>query len=110
MHRRGFLTNSLAATLAIGGGAHAASWPLGYAQTQWGPLPVRRAYVQHPTIVRQECSQWCWAASIAMIFDSQGHPIDQKKIVERTFGGLACAPAGSNLTMARALSTNWVDD
>jgi hypothetical protein len=44
-----------------------------------------------------------------MIFAAHGHPVDQKKIVERVFGQLACAP-GPALQVAQVLSAQWEDD
>lgn len=69
-----------------------------------------RSFVAHPAIVRQQCAEWCWAASASMIFAAHGRPVDQKRIVARVFGGLACAPAGQSLTMAQVLSSAWTDD
>ena len=44
-----------------------------------------------------------------MILATLGHPVAQEQIVTKVFGGLACAPAGSGLTMAQALSDTWTD-
>lgn len=77
-----------------------------------GPTPngqMRRAWVANPQLVIQSCPQWCWAASIAMIFDSLGHPINQQTIVQATFGGNVCAPASNTLTIAANLSRSWID-
>ncbi len=71
---------------------------------------LQRAYVAKPQIIKQECPEWCWAASTAMIFAAHGHRTDQKKIVAKVFGGLACKPAGTPLAIAQALSAPWVDD
>lgn len=105
MNRRSFL---LAATsLAISPLAHASQQVIGPA----GPMGIpTRAWVARPDIVRQQCPEWCWAASASMIFAAHGHPVDQKKIVASVFGGLACAPAGKTLTMGQVLSSSWVDD
>lgn len=83
------------------------------ATTVLGPSPIglaKRAWVEHPSLIRQNCPQWCWAASIAMIFASHGHTIKQEKIVAATFGGLVCAPSGNPITIARDLSREWTDD
>lgn len=76
-------------------------------QTPMGPL--RRVYVAQPRIIRQGCPEWCWAASSSMIFAMHGHPVDQRKIVARAFGGLACS-SGQSITIAQVLSSQWIDD
>ena len=61
----------------------------------------------------QHCEQWCWAASISMIFAHHGHPVLQETIVLETFGSLICAPAGAigspSTTVGRAFSRPWRD-
>jgi hypothetical protein len=72
---------------------------------------LQRAYVTQPQLVRQQCPEWCWAASSSMIFAAHGHPIDQTKIVERIFGSPpACVPSGPTSTISQVLSEQWVDD
>lgn len=66
--------------------------------------PINRVYVQTPTIIRQDCPQWCWAASASMVFAMHGHPLDQMKIVPRVFGGVVCMPAPSGITIATVLN------
>jgi hypothetical protein len=104
--RRSFLAGA-GATLLLSGSERAATTILGPATPMGVPT---RAWVEQPTIVRQQCPERCWAASISMIFAAYGHPIDQKKIVAKTFGSLVCAAAGSPTTMGVALSQSWVDD
>ena len=99
MHRRAFLCGAAAAAASTV--AHAK-------QDNFGGL--QRAYVEHPQIIRQQCPQWCWAASASMIFAHLGHPVDQMKIVQRLFGGLVCAPSGNTINIARVLSAPWIDD
>lgn len=74
---------------------------------------VCRAEVNIPQLIAaintQQCPEWCWAASISMIFSFYGHPIDQKEIVRQMFGNVVCFPAGSTLTIASALSRAWRD-
>lgn len=36
--------------------------------------------------VRQQKSQWCWAAALAMVFARYGHQVPQEEIVERLYG------------------------
>lgn len=105
MNRRTFIAATMGA--AMSPAAHAAQMVIGPATYLGVPS---RAWVARPAIVRQQCPEWCWAASASMIFAALGHPVDQKTIVSRVFGGLACAPAGQTLTMAKVLSAAWVDD
>ena len=57
----------------------------------------------------QNCAEWCWAASISMIFAMHGRRVPQEIIVQRVFGGLVCAPAPGGITMAQALSVPWIE-
>lgn len=93
MDRRGFILG--AAGLACSAAAVSAQ--------------VQRASVARPTLVRQECAEWCWAASASMIFAHLGHPIDQKKIVAAAYGGLVCA-AAQPITITNVLNAPWIDD
>lgn len=58
----------------------------------------------------QQQSQWCWAASISMLYSYYKHPVSQARIVKDVYGGIVNMPAGSGLTMARQLNRDWVDD
>lgn len=58
----------------------------------------------------QKMSQWCWAASVSMIFDYFGHPLAQEKIVQAQYGRIVNLPAGNGFTMARQLNRDWIDD
>lgn len=95
-----------AAALAQLGTTQAANQLIG-AATPYG-FP-RRAWVAHPQLVQQQCPLWCWAASVAMIFASNGHPVNQQTIVGATFGSLACVASGPTLNIGNALSRAWVD-
>jgi hypothetical protein len=64
----------------------------------------------HPKIIRQQCAEWCWAASASMIFDMNGHATDQVRIVSAVFGGPVCAPAGKSSVIGAVLSASWQDD
>lgn len=60
--------------------------------------------------VVQEQPQWCWAASISMIFAHHGYAVRQEEIVKDGHGGVAAnLPAPSGQAMTRALSRAWVD-
>jgi hypothetical protein len=58
----------------------------------------------------QRMDQWCWAASIAMVFSFYGHPVSQERIVRETFGRVVDLPAMGGATITRALNREWVDD
>lgn len=103
--RRQFI--SLAIPVILPQMAWARNDPLGPPTPYFAP---RKAWVSQPALIRQQCPQWCWAASIAMIFARHGHPIDQQTIVTQTLGGLACQSAPNTLTIARDLSRTWVDN
>lgn len=56
----------------------------------------------------QEKSQWCWAASIAMVFAHHGFTVSQEQVVRRQFADLADrAVSGSAIT--EMLSRGWKD-
>jgi hypothetical protein len=109
MYRRTFLQGAAAlatSSLAKPSKVFAAQTALGMA----GPMGVpSRAWVEHPKIIKQHCDQWCWAASISMIFATLGHPMDQEQIVDRIFSGRVCRPAGTGKTMSEALGDTWTD-
>ncbi|HUK24019.1 MAG TPA: papain-like cysteine protease family protein [Terriglobales bacterium] len=62
------------------------------------------------SIHQQECPEWCWAASISMIFGFYGHSTDQKEIVQQKYGSVVCLPSGPTINIAQALSRCWKDD
>lgn len=62
-----------------------------------------------PVTAQQRMSEWCWAASIAMIFKYHGHAISQEDIVRATFGKVANLPASDGATMTEALARPWQD-
>jgi hypothetical protein len=55
-------------------------------------------------------SQWCWAASIAMVFSYYGHPVSQSRIVSDVYGSAVNMPAMAGIVMARELNKTWIDD
>ncbi|MBB5337831.1 papain-like cysteine protease family protein [Tunturiibacter gelidoferens] len=60
-------------------------------------------------ITTQQCPEWCWAASISMIFAFYGHPVSQSEIVTGTYGGLFCTSANTT-TIERDLTGSFIDD
>lgn len=59
--------------------------------------------------VRQEQSEWCWAASISMIFAHHGYAVRQEDIVKDGYGAAVNRPAPSGSAMTKALSRAWLD-
>ena len=57
----------------------------------------------------QHKSQWCWAASIAMIFSHHGHVVHQERIVHDAYGKVEDLPAASGSVITNALSKIWTD-
>lgn len=56
----------------------------------------------------QQMDQWCWAASIAMVFRHYGLEIPQERIVAEAWGGVVDMPGGPHQIMA-SLNRVWVD-
>ena len=54
-------------------------------------------------------TQWCWAASLQMVFNYYGVNINQMEIVNRTYGGLINAP-GSPEAITANLNNMNIDD
>jgi len=57
----------------------------------------------------QKKDQWCWAASISMIFSYYGHPISQERIVKETWGNIVNLPASPEQIII-GLNREWIDD
>ncbi|CAN5403700.1 hypothetical protein BH11PSE7_BH11PSE7_36930 [soil metagenome] len=57
----------------------------------------------------QEMSQWCWAASISMIFANYGYTLPQQAIVKDVHGSIADVNAESGEVMTSALQRHWRD-
>ncbi len=70
-------------------------------------LPVDRL---HQLAVVQEQPQWCWAASISMIFAHHGYTVRQEDIVKGGYGVAVDLPAPSGQAMTNALTRAWVDE
>lgn len=64
--------------------------------------------VQELAVV-QEQPQWCWAASISMIFAHHGYRVAQEEIVKDGYGVVTNLPAPSGEAMTHALSRRWID-
>ena len=58
----------------------------------------------------QHASEWCWAASIEMVFRYYGHHVPQERIVLETWGSIVNLPAANPFMILRDLNRKWVDD
>ena len=63
---------------------------------------------------RQNCPQWCWAASIETIFRAHGHPVKQEEIVSNVWGSGGgakppCLPA-TLPQMIKAIDRDYTDE
>ncbi len=59
-------------------------------------------------IGRQQCPEWCWAASSQMILNYHGLYVSQEQIVNKIFGSLECQ-AGTTDEIVEGL-TGWAPD
>lgn len=57
----------------------------------------------------QQQSEWCWAASISMIFAFSGHPVRQARIVKEAYGSVMNMP-GNYPALFGSLDRNWTDE
>ena len=58
----------------------------------------------------QQQTQWCWAASISMLFNYYGHPVAQERIVRSLYGTTVNLPSGTGWNIASRLNRDWTDD
>jgi hypothetical protein len=58
----------------------------------------------------QDLSQWCWAATISMIFAQYGYQVGQPRIVKDVYGVVVNMPALSGATISKQLTRTWTDD
>jgi len=58
--------------------------------------------------VAQEKSQWCWAASISMVFAHYGHNVPQEGIVRHHFGDVLDQPVPGD-AITSLLAGPWAD-
>jgi hypothetical protein len=62
-----------------------------------------------PAYQQQQQTEWCWAASIAMIFAYYGHPVTQSQIVTGQLGELI-NQAGQPWQIFQAMNGSYTDD
>jgi len=58
----------------------------------------------------QECPEWCWAASISMIFALYGHPTDQQRVAATLYGTPPPCATGQPNGILTLLNRMWTDD
>jgi hypothetical protein len=58
---------------------------------------------------RQHASEWCWAASISMVFAYYKHPVSQERIVKETWTQIVNLPGQPGQIVAD-LNRSWIDD
>ncbi len=113
MHRRNFLAAAMGATF---GGSAVSTKALAYqrcmpAYNQFGQMceagidPAKLLAAYRP----QKESQWCWAASLSMIFAFYGYDVPQEAIVTAVYGRLDNLPAKSGATITAELNRDWAD-
>jgi hypothetical protein len=62
-----------------------------------------------PVTAIQRMPEWCWAASISMVFRYYGFQVSQERIVTETWGDIVNVPAGPDQIL-RDLNRPWKDD
>ena len=68
------------------------------------------ALMHIPALVNMQYqTQWCWAASIAMVFARYGFAVQQERIVEDAFGAVVNMPAYPDEILG-ALTGRWEDE
>lgn len=73
----------------LGVGAAAVGWPrssTAEVRPAGGGMVDIGLFDLVPVTARQNCEQWCWAASIETIFTRAGYRVPQEVLVERMFG------------------------
>lgn len=88
----------------------------GLTSCKWGPGTYDVGLPQLPAITaRQECPQWCWAASIQTIFGAWGYDVRQEALARFIFGnaqngGLYCSPASDEQILNAVSQTFQYED
>ena len=84
------------------------------ADTSCGPVTCRSEIdfdeFAQEAFQTQYRTEWCWAASISMIFSFYGHPVSQARIVTDVYGAPVNMPSGYGALMAALLNRTWKDD
>lgn len=112
MFKTSILKNLALAALLLGGAFFTST----QAKTTCGQTPMGQKCVSqvdfktfaaayHP----QEQSQWCWAATISMLFGYYGHPVGQESIVQAVYGRRVNLPSGNGWNIASQVNRQWED-
>ncbi len=113
MNRRIFLSAASAALpgLVLGRRCFAAQQCTQPAATTYGQVERCTAGIQSMNFQQawQQQSEWCWAASISMVFEFHGHKVSQQRIVEETWGAVTNMP-GEPMQILSDLNRTWKDD
>lgn len=67
------------------------------------------SFMFQPAAQQQYRSQWCWAASLAMLFAYYGRPVSQARIVAETWGQIVDLPGRPDQILAD-INRPWRDD
>jgi hypothetical protein len=117
LNRRGFFRRLAGSTVAAAGALVARNGLARLACGQFTPFGVQTCEVGIDSDLftvkardTQHASEWCWAASIEMVFRYYGHNVPQERIVQETWGSIVNLPATSPLVILRDLNRSWVDD
>lgn len=79
-----------------------------------GPAQQCTAFINSNTLNQeifdkfQWQNEWCWAASISMIFQYYRHPLPQPEIVQQAYGGIVNLP-GTPAAIMGSLNRQWTD-
>src|SRR5215831_6762862 len=79
--------------------------------TAYGPLCISQvsfSQFAQQAYQPQQQTEWCWAASISMMFAYYGYQVAQPAIVTEAYGTIANVPA-PGVVMAQALNRTWKD-
>ncbi len=95
MKRGGILLFLAAVWLMVGPSEARGDWTLVEPNTYVVGIPrdYVLAWARPKDLGRQEESNWCWAASVAMVLNFAHVPVTQDQIVERVFGRRVNKPA-----------------
>jgi hypothetical protein len=80
--------------------------------TPQGPLCVSQVDFNtfaQTAFQNQRMPQWCWAASISMLFSYYNHPVSQEAIVTSLYGTIVNLPSGTGWNIASRVNRAWVD-
>jgi hypothetical protein len=112
MNRRRFILSASASvscvlpTAAFGRLACGPFVPPGFQECEAG-IDSELAYVAAAD--PQHLSNWCWAASIEMVFGYYGHQVSQDQIVRDAWGGNILNLPGQPAQILGSLNRSWVD-